>query len=647
MEIETRLIRQINDAALSCAERALLRCEYAKRLEESGSYDEAREALGDLWEQIGERPQTEGLDDRAAAELLLRVGVLLGWIGSTRQVEGAQEKAKNLISESVRRFEALQDRVRTAEALTDLAYCYWREGAFDEARDMLRDALSRLTDEDSYQKGVAIVRSAIVEKEATRYSDALRILTDNAPLFLEAITSDALRGKFHNELATVLKDLGAAEHREDYIDRALVEYAAASHYFEQAGHNRYRACVENNLGFLFSQVGKYLEAHEHLSHARRLLVNLKDYVHVAQVDETRARVLLAEGRNIEAERIARMATDTLQKGDHQHLLTEALTTHATALARLGRHQQARLTFQNAISIAEPAGDREGAGHALLAAIEELGELFPAPDLSEMYQRAAALLSKSQYPETRDRLNKCALIVLSVADTILAPVSKGHKEFKPRTSWRNFDFWAEIERYEAYWIERALKEAEGVLTRAARLLGFPHHNSLRALLTSRHQDLQSLRTNTRAATITKKRRRRRTARISSPRNTHKFTAPAVAKPIVLHVEDHKVVADAVKETLELAGFRVVTCSDGAVALTRMASSARYDLLMFDNHLPGINGLELVRYARQIPHRRETPIIMLSASEHELEAREAGADVFLRKPEDVGVIVQTVERLLRKE
>ncbi len=648
MELEARLLCQINDDALSCTERALLRCEYAKRLEESGSYHAAREALGDLWQQIGERPQTEGLDDRAAAELLLRVGVLVGWIGSTRQVEGAQERAKNLISESVRSFEALQERVKAAEALTDLAYCYWREGALDDARVILGTARSHLTEQDTYQMAVTLLRSAIVESTATRYNDSLRILMEAEP-FVEASGGDALRGKLHNERATALKNLGAAERREDYTDRALVEFAAASHYFEQVGHNRYRACVENNLGSLFSLVGKYAEAHEHLNTARRLLVNLKS-LHVAQVDETRAKVLLAEGRNIEAERIARMAVEALQKGGEQQLLAEALTTQGTALARLGRHQHARLMLQQAVVIAEQAGDREGAGHALLAAIEEIGDLFSARDLSEMYQRAADLLSKSQYPETRDRLNKCALIVLRRADTILAPATedKGHREFKSRTSWRNFDFWAEIERYEAYWIERALREAEGVLTRAARLLGFPHHNSLRALLTSRHQALQHLRTNTRAGSITAKPRKRRTARISSPRNTQKCILPkATQAAVILHVEDHKIVAEAVKDTLEMAGFRVVTCVNGVVALTRIASNARYDLLMFDNHLPGINGLELVRYARQIPHRQQTPIIMFSAGEHELEAREAGADVFLRKPRDVGAIVDTIERLLRKE
>jgi CheY-like chemotaxis protein len=114
--------------------------------------------------------------------------------------------------------------------------------------------------------------------------------------------------------------------------------------------------------------------------------------------------------------------------------------------------------------------------------------------------------------------------------------------------------------------------------------------------------------------------------------------------ILYAEDHKVVAEAVKDTLEAEGWRVVLCYDGAVALKRMASEASYSLLIFDNHLPNVNGVELVRYARQLPHRQRTPIIMFSASEAEAEARSAGADVFLRKPDDVGLIVGTVKGLI---
>ena len=62
----------------------------------------------------------------------------------------------------------------------------------------------------------------------------------------------------------------------DYLDRALVEYAAASYHFEEAEHRCYRANVENNLGFLLYKVNHCKEAHEHLDHARRIFISLKD-----------------------------------------------------------------------------------------------------------------------------------------------------------------------------------------------------------------------------------------------------------------------------------------------------------------------------------------------------------------------------------
>lgn len=114
--------------------------------------------------------------------------------------------------------------------------------------------------------------------------------------------------------------------------------------------------------------------------------------------------------------------------------------------------------------------------------------------------------------------------------------------------------------------------------------------------------------------------------------------------ILYAEDHKVVAHIVKETLKAEGWRVVLCYDGAVAVKRLASEAHYDLLLFDNHLPNVNGLDLIRYARQFPHRTQTPIIMLSADECERDAKRAGVNEFLRKPQDVGKIVETITRLL---
>jgi CheY-like chemotaxis protein len=113
--------------------------------------------------------------------------------------------------------------------------------------------------------------------------------------------------------------------------------------------------------------------------------------------------------------------------------------------------------------------------------------------------------------------------------------------------------------------------------------------------------------------------------------------------ILFVEDHQLVADAVRDLLEGEGWRVDLCADGHAAMNRIAGVVAYDLLLFDNELPGATGLELTRYARSLPSYRRTPIIMVSASDCRADARRAGVDLFLRKPDDMHALVEAVRRL----
>jgi CheY-like chemotaxis protein/tetratricopeptide (TPR) repeat protein len=595
----------------------------AKELEDMGNYNAAGEALGELWPEIGGRPVFEKLREATAAEVLLRVGTLTGWLGSTRQIEGAQETAKNLISESITRFEALHNTEKVAEAQTEIGYCYWRQGGFGEARVMLGEALTRLpAGRNDELRALALLRLAIVEKTANRYNDALRIHTEAASLF-DAISNPALKGKFHNSFANVLKNLGAAEKREDYIDRALVEFAAASFYFEQARHRRYQACVENNLGMLFGTARRFPEAHEHLDRAQALFTGMKDNVHTAQVDETRARVLLAEGHTAEAERLVRSAVRILERGGEQSLLAEALITHGSALARVGKHGIARLTLQRAVEVAESAGDTEAAGLAALTIIEELGDQLPADDLTATYDRAAELLSRSDNREHKDRLLAASRRVLFLAGLLPTP-----------PTWKGFNFYEAVRRHEARIIERALKEAGGV-SRAAQLLGI-HRQSLDSMLKGRgrHAMLAQMR-----APVEHRR--------SSLMFREELDCPELRAVCVLHAEDDRLVADAVNITLHDEGWSVETCLNGATALRKLRSDERFDVLIFDNNLPDASGIELIKQTRALAHRQQTPIIMLSGDDVELDARRAGANAFLRKPDDVPLIAETVARLLARK
>ena len=570
----------------------------------------------------------EGLDDETKAQVLLRVGALTGWIGSASQIEGSQEAAKDLISESLRMFDELGQRNKVGEARSDLALCYWRAGAYDEARVMLQDALSEFNEGDIEQRATALLRRAVVERSSSRLNEALRIYNQAAPLFDE-VNDHYLTATFHFGFANVLNQLSSVENRKDYVDVALMEYTAASFHFEQAGHERYQACVENNLGFLFSTIGKFDDAHEHLDRAQMLMTRLKDNVHLAQVDETRARVLLAEGRVVEAEKTVRAAVRTLEKGDEVSLLAEALTTHGIALARLDHSDQARASLERAITVAEQVGDFESAGVSALTIIEVLGASLSNEEVWATIDHAGVLLEKTQDISTLRRLADAAFRALFLTQAVPAP-----------PDWKGFSFWDAVHKHESRLIGLALKETSGKVTAAARLLGFKHHQSLIALINSRHKDLLK----TRSAV-----RKRRQHLFSKPRKIkRKVTKPgserATSQISVLHVEDDEQIAKLVHEMFAGEEWVVELCADGYGALEKLTGNDHYDLLVVDNDLPGLSGLELVQRARKMTHRRRTPIVMLSGSDCETEAWGAGVHAFLRKPEQISELPSTINRLL---
>ncbi len=416
MNLAVTLLQQLDEPKLSRTERAQLRCALAKALEDAGNYEAASHGLGEFWQGIGLKPLLADVDEATQAELLLRAGSLTGWLGSTQQIDHAQEAAKGLLAESAARFEVLGEADKAAEARVEFAWCYWREGGYAEARLLLRVALEGLDSCASELRALTLVRCAEVERAAGRFHDALVRLFE-AESLAKASSNHTLKGKFHstqaNTLASMLDMLGVAERRQDYIDRALIEFAAASFHFEQAGHIRYCARVENNSGFLLYQLGRFAEAHEHLARARRLFVRLKETGSIAQVDETRARALLAEARIAEAEKVARSAVRTLAKSDELALLTEALTTHGTALARLNQPAEARVALERAIATGECAGDLEGAGRAALSLLEELVSCLSPAEQRAIYTRADESLTHTQHAATIARLRACAQRLLTI------------------------------------------------------------------------------------------------------------------------------------------------------------------------------------------------------------------------------------------
>jgi tetratricopeptide (TPR) repeat protein len=478
MNLADERLKELDNPSLTANERIMLRCAITADLIHKGQYEAAREALGELWQGIGERPDVKKLPPVVAAEVLLQCGALTGLLGGARNISGAQEKAQDLLTEAIRKFESQGKYAKASEARCELGACYWRLGAHDEARVIMREALKPLKESDAELKAKILIRRTLVEISESRYHEALNILKEVEPFFES--TNDALKGRWHGQTGMVLELLATSDGNAALFDRAIIEYTAAIYYYEQAGHERYCARNLNNLAMLLYKLGRYKEAHEHLDRAQFIFTRLRDAGNLAQVDETRARVLVAEHKYREADRIIAGVIKTFGQGGESALLADALTVQGVVWARLRAYESSISILRRAVKVAQDSGALTKAGQAALTLLEEHGAArIPEEELYKVYHRADELLKGTQDAEDIARLRACARIVIKRLSGM-------------RLHDKNFTLYGAVQELEARLIEQALKVEEGSVTRAARKLGMKHQ-TLSHLLRTRHKKLLSKRT----------------------------------------------------------------------------------------------------------------------------------------------------------
>ena len=124
-------------------------------------------------------------------------------------------------------------------------------------------------------------------------------------------------------------------------------------------------------------------------------------------------------------------------------------------------------------------------------------------------------------------------------------------------------------------------------------------------------------------------------------------PAGANRRLLIVDDSVTFRRELAESLEAGGYEVHEAVSGEEALA-MAAGLRPDAVVVDGVLPGINGITVVRRLKSDATLRSTPCVLLTGAEgtaEELRSLEAGADAYVRKSEDLGVILARLAALLR--
>jgi CheY-like chemotaxis protein len=119
--------------------------------------------------------------------------------------------------------------------------------------------------------------------------------------------------------------------------------------------------------------------------------------------------------------------------------------------------------------------------------------------------------------------------------------------------------------------------------------------------------------------------------------------------VLVVEDNDMNMQLVEFLLEEGGFDIVKATSGeeALAITRDASHVAPDLILMDIHLPGVDGLSVVRAMKAEPRTSGVPILALTA--HAMRGDrdrflQAGCDGYISKPIDVKTFIDSIRQYL---
>jgi Response regulators consisting of a CheY-like receiver domain and a winged-helix DNA-binding domain len=119
--------------------------------------------------------------------------------------------------------------------------------------------------------------------------------------------------------------------------------------------------------------------------------------------------------------------------------------------------------------------------------------------------------------------------------------------------------------------------------------------------------------------------------------------------VLVVEDNEMNMQLVEYLLEEGGFQILKATSGEDAL-QVANADVPDLILMDIHLPGMDGLTVVREMKSLEKTKRIPILALTA--HAMRGDkdrflDAGCDGYITKPIDVKTFVSSIAKYLAKE
>ena len=121
---------------------------------------------------------------------------------------------------------------------------------------------------------------------------------------------------------------------------------------------------------------------------------------------------------------------------------------------------------------------------------------------------------------------------------------------------------------------------------------------------------------------------------------------MAKTILI-VDDSSTMLMSLQNSLEIAGFNVISANDGAVGLEKLKAGAKPDLIITDINMPNMGGIEFIGKARALAGFRFIPILVLTTESQQAkrdDAKKLGATGWLVKPVSGADLTKIIKQVL---
>lgn len=313
-------------------------------LERQGRYAEAVHELRSIWKDKSLFPDTDGLSNAEEAEVLLRCGSLLGFLGHNDQIPNSQEHSKNLITEAHQRFLEIYDLEKVAECENYLALAYWRCGEVSEAEFWVDEALSKPLPNSSFARIYSVITKSGNLLSERKYEEMLILLDAEKDPCLE-FGDDCLKADFHNQYGLALKNLGKFSLAVEFLEKA-------KEHHKKTGHRTYLGSIENNIAMIYKSLRDFENAHAAIDRSLAIQDELRAYERFGFSLDTKALIFLDEGKVKKALDTVDEAIQVLKKGENFEYLIETLSTKMEVLIRMNRFGLAALILSEAINLAK-------------------------------------------------------------------------------------------------------------------------------------------------------------------------------------------------------------------------------------------------------------------------------------------------------